>query len=409
MIPSTYNLVNYESRGDMEQEREIACPACAGAQAQVFYEVRGVPTQSNRLLVSLEHARGVTTGDLRLAACRGCGLVWNEAFDPDLVEDGAVYEATQGHSPEFVAAATALARGWADRYRLEGKTIVEIGCGDGEFLALLCRTAGARGIGFDPLLDPSRVPAGPGLTYVRDAFGDRSVELPADFVCCRHTLEHIADPAAFVQALRRSIGRRAETIVAFEVPDVVRILREGAFWDIYYEHCSYWSPGSIARLFRATGFDVVALRHEYSGQYVVIEGQPARGGTPTRLHLEEDPEALGAAVANFASTVSEQVSRWNRRLDELLAAGRRLALWGSGSKAVGFLTAIERGGEIAYVVDINPRKQGTYLPKTAQEIVPPTFLQHYRPDTVIVMNPVYRAEISRTLDQLDLSPTLLTL
>ena len=50
------------------------------------------------------------------------------------------------------------------------------------------------------------------------------------------------------------------TLVFFEVPDTMRILREGAFWDIYYEHCSYFTPGSLARRFRRTGFDINELK-----------------------------------------------------------------------------------------------------------------------------------------------------
>jgi hypothetical protein len=38
------------------------------------------------------------------------------------------------------------------------------------------------------------------------------------------------------------IGERDDTAVFFETPDAKRVLAEGAFWDIYYEHCSYFSP-----------------------------------------------------------------------------------------------------------------------------------------------------------------------
>ena len=68
---------------------------------------------------------------------------------------------------------------------------------------------------------------------------------------CRHTLEHIAPTGRFLRTIRNVIGDRSDTVVLFELPDAVRILREGAFWDINYEHCSYFSPGSLSRLFRA--------------------------------------------------------------------------------------------------------------------------------------------------------------
>ena len=69
----------------------------------------------------------------------------------------------------------------------------------------------------------------------------------------------------------------------FEVPDVGRVLREQAFWDIYYEHCSYFSPGSLARVFRANRFDVIELAKEYDEQYVMIVVRPVDRPTSARL------------------------------------------------------------------------------------------------------------------------------
>ena len=56
----------------------------------------------------------------------------------------------------------------------------------------------------------------------------------------------------------------------FEVPATEIILREQRFWDIYYEHCSYFSPHSLDRLFRAAGFFPTAVGSEYDGQYLTI-------------------------------------------------------------------------------------------------------------------------------------------
>jgi hypothetical protein len=61
------------------------------------------------------------------------------------------------------------------------------------------------------------------------------------------TLEHIAPTGDFVGAVRRAVGDDPQTVVFFQVPDVIRILKEQAFWDIYYEHCNYFSAGSLAR------------------------------------------------------------------------------------------------------------------------------------------------------------------
>jgi hypothetical protein len=46
---------------------------------------------------------------------------------------------------------------------------------------------------------------------------------------------------------------------------------------------------------------------------------------------------------------------------------------------------------------------------TGQKIVGPESLKHYRPDTVIIMNPIYRDEIAKDLAALGLAPEIITL
>jgi hypothetical protein len=58
-------------------------------------------------------------------------------------------------------------------------------------------------------------------------------------------------------------------------------------------------------------------------------------------------------------------------------------------------------------VDINPYKHGTYMAGTGQEIVGPEFLRAYRPDVVIVMNPIYCNEIQRDLDGMGITAELM--
>ncbi|HRK30367.1 MAG TPA: hypothetical protein PLD59_04755, partial [Tepidisphaeraceae bacterium] len=61
------------------------------------------------------------------------------------------------------------------------------------------------------------------------------------------------------------------------------------------------------------------------------------------------------------------------------------------------------------VVDINPAKQGTYLPGSGHEIVAPAELLEIRPSRVIVMNPIYLDEIRQSLTALGLTPDLVPL
>jgi len=87
--------------------------------------------------------------------------------------------------------------------------------------------------------------------------------------------------------------------------------------------------------------------------------------------------------------------------------GQLAVVWGAGSKGVSFLNAL-KDLQIEYVVDINPRKQGMYIPGTGQQIVRPEFLRDYQPDVIVVMNPVYRREIRKLTKKLGLTAKLIS-
>jgi hypothetical protein len=140
----------------------------------VFYDVGGVPANSVVLLTTREAALNYPKGDLSLAFCQSCGFIGNIAFDPNLLEYASGYEATQSFSPTFNAFAQRLATRLVHEYDLYGKEIIEIGCGQGEFLTMLCELGGNRGIGFDPAYVGSRAEseALERITFVKDFYSE---------------------------------------------------------------------------------------------------------------------------------------------------------------------------------------------------------------------------------------------
>ncbi len=390
----------------------LDCPACGSSGMHVFHEAPGVPSNSCILLDQRGEALGYPRGSIRLGFCESCGFISNVAFDPALTEYSGRYEETQGFSNTFNAFHRALAERLIERYDLRDKDIVEIGCGKGEFLLLLCEIGGNRGVGFDPGVDPDRIQgeAAGRIRLIPDFYSPHYADIQGDFVACKMTLEHIAPVGDFVRSVRQAIGERTGTLVFFQIPDTTRILRDCAFEDIYYEHCSYFSPGSLARLFRRSGFEVLDLSTEYDGQYLTIEARAATEPvTQAPLPEEDDMTPLRDLIRSFPARFAAKRADWEARIRGAAAAGRRVVLWGSGSKAVSFMTTLDLGDAIDYAVDINPYRHGHFLPGSGQEIVAPEFLIGYRPDLVVIMNPVYRAEIARDLERLGLSPELVTL
>jgi hypothetical protein len=374
----------------------------------VFYELKNVPVNSVLLLSNRQEALGFPRGDVILSFCQSCGFISNAAFNPKLLEYSNRYEATQGFSTTFNAYHQNLASRLIERYDLHHKNIIEIGCGQGEFLTLLCKLGENRGIGFDPVYSDERHPSEvkQELTFIKDFYSENYAHFRSDFVCCKMTLEHIQHTANFVGMVRRSIGDQLNTLVCFQVPDTTRILRELAFWDIYYEHCSYFTAGSLLRLFRGCGFEVVDLSKEYDDQYLTIIARPGHS-EKTFLAQEDDLEILSQDIAYFTANCHHKLEAWRQKLQEINQTGRRAVIWGASSKTVAFLTTLNVQAEIEYAVDINPYKHGTYIAGTGQQIVAPEFLRDYQPDIVIVMNPIYCDEIERSLNTVEVKAEII--
>ena len=136
---------------------------------------------------------------------------------------------------------------------------------------------------------------------------------------------------------------------------------------------------------------------------MLIAARPGSGSGDV-LPNEEPPAALAAKVRRFTEGVAADRALWRQWLDGLRRAGRKTVLWGGGSKAVAFLTTLDVREGIEYAVDINPRRSGTFLAGTGQQIVAPGFLAQYRPDVVIVMSPIYLPEIRAQLDNMGVRP-----
>jgi hypothetical protein len=370
--------------------------------------VLSVPTNSCLLVEDRARALDFPTGDIVLALCSGCGFIFNAAWDSERTVYSDQYEETQGFSPTFNTFNRAIAEELVSSYGIRGKTVLEIGCGKGEFLSLICELGGNRGIGYDPSFVPARQRSEQDVRFVREFFTENTNEIAPDLLCCKMTLEHIGQTNQFIRSVR-SVAKRKDSVIFFQVPDVRRILEEGAFWDVYYEHCSYFSATSLKHLFNGTGFAVQRVWTGYDSQYLMIVTSPAERGSGVTFGEADDVAAIIRMSGCFAATAARSRAAWLSRLRKWADAGQRTVLWGSGSKAVAFLTTLGVRHEVEHVVDINPYRVGKYLPGTGQRIIAPAFLRDYRPDNVVIMNPVYRDEVGRELARQRCEPRVYTI
>lgn len=389
-------------------QRGPTCPVCLGTDTREFMQLLQVPVHCNVLWSSKEEALGAPRGDMTLGFCRTCGHLWNTRFDPTLMEYTQAYENSLHFSPRFRQYAEELAGRLVSQYGVRGKTVVDIGCGKGDFLAMMCQKGDNRGYGFDPSYEPGiqSPDAESRMTIIRDFYSSRYAEHQADLISCRHVLEHIQRPRAFLDNVLQAAGGRASTVIFFEVPNGLWTLRDLGIWDLIYEHCSYFSPLSLSTLFASTGFTVLGTDELYGGQFLGIDARVGGPNGPAG-HPDAEVASIRHLLDAFTSRYQEKVESWRVRFAAFRTSGSKVVVWGGGSKGVTFLNTLKLYDEVTAMVDINPRKQGHFVSGTGQAVIPPDLLTEIRPEVVIIMNEIYREEIIAQLAALGLSPEVL--
>ena len=331
---------------------------------RLLYRQDQYPVFQNRAYDSPAEARACVRGDIRLVEDLRTGLVFNEAFDPALMKYDDHYQNEQAKSPVFQSHLEEVARIVARH--LGREALVEVGCGKGYFLELLL----AKGLdvaGFDPAYE------GRNPRIQKHYFGE-GASFQAQGMVLRHVLEHVCDPVGFLRRLRDANGGRGQIYV--EVPCLDWICRHRAWFDVYYEHVNYFRLSDFRRMFGT----VAAAGRLFGGQYLYVVADLASLRIPVR-----DPGDAASFPEDFLRGIAGPPPRPGPA-----------AIWGAASKGVVFALARERMGRpIDVAIDVNPAKQGKYLPATGLRVQSPAEAMAVLPagSTVYIMNSNYLEEI----------------
>lgn len=362
------------------------CPVCSHEPTIPFFHRDNVPVANNILCASPEEALAFPRAVIAFSGCPDCGYAWNTAFDANkLLYDGS-YENNQSHSPQFTAHLDSVLK------ELEplgdALSMVEVGCGQGYFLRHLATRLGDRlrfAIGFDPALRAAE--DGPRLRLVPGIFSETElwVEAPPTLAISRHVIEHLQHSLAFVGSIAACASVR---VIALETPCLRWILENKAYYDLYYEHCSLFMPETLRYVLRRAGFARSRVARLFGGQYLLAVGERHEGA--------EDATAqdFSKLMRSFSSGYAAFSSKWQKIIAQLSSEYGAIALWGAASKAVAFAGMLGDSARLlSAAVDINPAKQGHYLPVTGLPIVSPEEAKTSGIRAAVVVNPIYLEEV----------------
>jgi hypothetical protein len=330
-----------------------------------MYRQRSLPVFQNRMYDSREAARACTKGDIELCEDMGTGLVYNAAFRPELMNYDSSYQNEQGLSALFRAHLNSVAS-LVER-RMGRKHLVEVGCGKGTFLEMLAER-GNEVVGYDPTYEGSN-------PLVQRQYFSRDLGIVGEGLILRHVLEHIADPIDFLHKLASANQNRG--LIYIEVPCFDWICEHRAWFDIFYEHVNYFRLSDFDRMFGR----IVHSGRSFGNQYLSVVADLSTLRVPRRDPLDG---------LRFPGDFTHRLAA------ESAADEGPVVVWGGASKGVIFALLREQAGRpVDRVIDINPAKQGRYLPATGLRVMSPQEgLANLRAGSrVYVMNPNYLDEV----------------
>jgi 2-polyprenyl-3-methyl-5-hydroxy-6-metoxy-1,4-benzoquinol methylase len=336
---------------------------------------------------------------LRVFVCTHCWLVqtedfthFSELFAQDYAYFSSVSSSWLTHAQQYVTQ-------MVQRFGLDGAAnVIEVAANDG-YLLQFVQQLGIPCLGIEPTASTAVAARAKGLEIVEEFFGvalaDRLTAQgrSADLTVANNVLAHVPDINDFVAGFARVLKPRG--VATFEFPHLVRLIEHCQFDTIYHEHFSYLSLTTVNSIFAANGlkvFDVAELPTHGGSLRVFAQRRDTgvRPGTPALQALLKHEAELGVASVGYYAGFQQRADRIKDDLMSFLIdakrTGRRVAAYGAAAKGNTLLnyTGV-RSNLLPWVVDLNPAKQGKFLPGCRIPIVAEARLAQEQPEFILIL------------------------
>ena len=322
-------------------------------------------------LKSLKNDNG---SDLNLFQCSSCGLVQLSekpvSYYKEVIRASSFSsEMKRFRSEQFVS--------WVDKYNLKGKSILEVGCGRGEYLSILKQTEVSLAHGIEYSKESVSSCINSELSVTKGFFGDENFVLPKqkyDGFICLNFMEHWPNPNKVLAHLKKNLSEDAIGIV--EVPNFDVILKQGLYSEFISDHLFYFTKDTLTFMLNYNGFEVIecsVIWHDYILSAVV------------RKRKRIDLSLLKSRKLNVETELNSFIDKFEKK---------EVAIWGAGHQSLAVMSLAKLENKIRYVVDSAPFKQGKYTPATHFPIVAPIELVNNPVKAVIIIAASYSNEVA---------------
>jgi len=351
-----------------------------------LYQSRSIPAMQQVLYSTPKDAALAPVASLALIKDKETGLITNSEFKPDLIRYDSTYQNDQSLSSHFQSHLNSIVTLLESWTHMKSDLLVEVGCGQGAFVELLL-ARGFNAVGYDKSYQ------GDSPFISKQFFGNDTHE-KGDLLILRHVIEHIPMPWDFLRGLAEANGLQGYLYI--ETPCLDWILKESAYFDLFHEHVNYFRLANFERMY---GSFLVHSERSFGGQYLSLVLDLSFYECPGSINksaLDENEDAYMSQL--FDTLIAREKAIYNQ-----LENYENIVIWGAGAKGVTFCSKapILCRSKIDFAIDINPAKQGMFMPISAIPVLSPDegVAKLSSATLVVIMNLNYLDEILELLPE----------
>lgn len=387
------------------------CRFCGNKLKYTFVDL-GLSPLSNDYISKENLDKGQKFYPLHAMVCDKCFLV--QVLEYETPENiFCDYKYFSSYSSSWLEHAKNYVDMIVEKLNLDSNTqVIEIASNDG-YLLQYFKPYDINILGIEPAQNVAKEAEKIGVPTLSEFFGEKLAQKlvddnkKADLLIGNNVLAHVPDINDFVKGIK--IMLKSSGTVTMEFPHLLKLIDENQFDTIYHEHFSYLSLNTVKNIFESNGLKIYDVEkiNTHGGSLRIYATHVENNNIKEQFRVKKlITEELKYGLNNIDTYISfnKKVQKIKRDtlklLIELKEKGKKIAAYGAAAKGNTFLNYCGIGKEfIDYVVDINPHKQGSFLPGTQIPIVSIEKIKINKPDYIVILPWNLKDEINLNLNK----------
>jgi 2-polyprenyl-3-methyl-5-hydroxy-6-metoxy-1,4-benzoquinol methylase len=338
---------------------------------------------------------------LRTFICKSCNLVQLEEFkSPDFIFSD--YDYFSSYSKSWLNHTEDLVNQLTKKFEISSSSqVIEIASNDG-YLLKFFKKKKVPILGIEPAKNIAEIAEKKGIPTIAKFFGSKTAKeliksgKKADLLIAINVFPHVPNVNDFVSGLKIMLEKNGVVIVQFSA-HLLNLLKYNEFDTVYHEHFSYFSLHTAQKIFAKHGLTIFDLEdlsiHGGSLRFFIKHTENNHSKFQISKNVNQflqKEKKFGLSKFSTYQEFSPKVNIIKRKIWKFFldAEKNNKKIVGYGAPAKGNTLLNFCGIDksfIPYTVDLNPHKQGKFLPGTHIPILHPNKIKSTKPDYLLIL------------------------